>query len=126
MGFTRSTSAPVLEDAPSMKVRVPARAPTTPPDIGASTNLPCSVQWTALATPLEDVGSIVEQSMKSLSCVDVLGNTGSSRPWKTILTCEGSGRTVMMVSFRVDQPCTLQQRTGQYDSGFEKESEDWL
>lgn len=50
---------------PSMNVRVPAVAPTTPPDIGASTKMPdgCAAA-TEAATSREDEGSIVEQSMK--------------------------------------------------------------
>lgn len=85
-----------------MKVRVAARAPTTPPDMGASTKRPWAVLWTALATSRDEVGSMVEQSMKRRSWVvvsGVLGRGGSRMAWKTVLTCEGSGRTVMMVSF---------------------------
>jgi len=51
-----------------MNVRVPAVAPTTPPDIGASTKWPCPfgrADDTAAATSREEVGSMVEQSMKS-------------------------------------------------------------
>ncbi len=61
MGSTRETSE---SGAPSMNVSVPAVAPTTPPDIGASTNFPCCVEWTAFATSREEAGSMVEQSMK--------------------------------------------------------------
>jgi hypothetical protein len=54
--------------APSMKVKVPAVAPTTPPDMGASTKLPPppgKAVDTAFATSRDEVGSMVEQSMKS-------------------------------------------------------------
>ena len=50
-----------------MNINVAARAPTTPPDIGASTKRPWAVAWTALATSREEVGSMVEQSMKRRS-----------------------------------------------------------
>lgn len=50
-----------------MNVNVPAVAPTTPPDMGASTNLPCCVLCTAFATSREEAGSIVEQSMNRRS-----------------------------------------------------------
>lgn len=80
-----------------MKVRVAALAPTTPPDMGASTKRPWAVQWTALATSREEVGSMVEQSMKRRSGV-VGERAGSRMLWKTFLTWEGPGRTVIMVS----------------------------
>ena len=51
------------EGAPTMKVSVPARAPTTPPDIGASTNLSEEPLCIVEATFREVIGSIVEQSM---------------------------------------------------------------
>jgi hypothetical protein len=83
-----------------MKVNVPAVAPTTPPDMGASTNRPCCVVCTALATSLEDKGSIVEQSMKRRSGFATIDSeSGGLRIWpKTFFTCEGSGRTVIVVS----------------------------
>ena len=85
---------------PTINVNVPAVAPTTPPDIGASTNRPCCVVCTALATSLEDAGSIVEQSMKRRSGFETTEvESGGLRICpKTFLTCEGSGRTVMVVS----------------------------
>lgn len=46
-----------------MNVRVAAWAPTTPPDIGASTKAPDEVSVIREATVREVVGSIVEQSM---------------------------------------------------------------
>lgn len=46
-----------------MNVRVPAVAPTTPPDMGASTNTPPALA-TEAATSRDEDGSIVEQSMK--------------------------------------------------------------
>ena len=61
---TRAGSVPVREEAPNMNVRVPAWAPTTPPDMGASTNRPWPVACTALATSRETVGEMVEQSRK--------------------------------------------------------------
>jgi hypothetical protein len=84
-----------------MNVRVPAVAPTTPPDIGASTNLPCCVVCTALATDCEVVGSIVEQSMKRRSGLATLAvERGGLRIWAiTFVTCVGSGRTVIVVSY---------------------------
>ena len=97
MGSTCETTESV---APSMNVRVPAVAPTTPPDMGASTNRPCWVLCTALATSLDDAGSIVEQSMKRRSGFEPTNvESGDLRiiP-KTFLTCEGSGRTVIVVS----------------------------
>ncbi len=85
-----------------MNVSVEFWAPTTPPDMGASTKRPWRVQWTALATSREEAGSMVEQSMKRRSPLVVLegggGRGGLRMVWKTFLTWEGSGRTVMMVS----------------------------
>ena len=72
-----------------MNVKVAARAPTTPPDMGASTKRPWAVAWTALATSREEVGSIVEQSMKRRSDAreDESGGRGGLRMlWKTFLT----------------------------------------
>ena len=98
MGFTRSTSWPERELAPSMNVSVEARAPTTPPDMGASTKRPWLVQWTAFATSRLEVGSMVEQSMKRRSDLWAVGGRGPARmEWKTLLTCEGPGRTVSIV-----------------------------
>ncbi len=83
---------------------VPARAPTTPPDIGASTNRPCAVAWTALATSREEVGSIVLQSMKRRSGGATVegegsgGRDGLRMLWKTFLTWGGSGRMVIVTS----------------------------
>jgi hypothetical protein len=50
---------------PSMKVRVPAAAPTTPPDMGASMKDE-AVEWaeTVLAMAMLVAGSIVDVSMK--------------------------------------------------------------
>jgi len=84
-----------------MKVSVPAVAPTTPPDIGASTNLPCCVAWTAFATSFEDAGSIVEQSINRRSgfaTIEVESGGLRISP-NTAFTCDGSGRTVIVVSF---------------------------
>lgn len=83
-----------------MKVKVPAVAPTTPPDIGASTNRPCCVVCTAFATSREDEGSIVEQSMKRRSGFETTSwESGGLRICpKTFFTCEGWGRTVIVVS----------------------------
>lgn len=47
-----------------MKVSEPARAPITPPDMGASTKRAGEDECTALAMSVEEVGSMVEQSMK--------------------------------------------------------------
>ncbi|KAG9868814.1 hypothetical protein KCU77_g70, partial [Aureobasidium melanogenum] len=60
----RSTSS---GGAPIIKVSFPAWAPTMPPDMGASMNLPWPEEWAALATSAEDIGSMVEQSMKRRS-----------------------------------------------------------
>ena len=81
-----------------MKVRVAARAPTTPPDMGASTKRPAEVECTALATSREERGSIVEQSMKRRSVGCRGWRCGLRMLWKTFLTWAGSGRTVMIVS----------------------------
>jgi hypothetical protein len=91
-----------------MNVNVPAVAPTTPPDIGASTKLPRpfgSAEDTAAATSRDEVGSMVEQSIKSRG----LGRDRISPFWRpsyverihsyVALTCFGSGRQVMMVSY---------------------------
>jgi hypothetical protein len=64
--------------APSMKVRVPAEAPTTPPDIGASMKEPAPEACTEWATEMLVVGSIVEVSMKRRSDLSV-GRTLPSR-----------------------------------------------
>ena len=87
-----------------MNVKVPAVAPTTPPDIGASTKLPCPfgrADDTAAATSRDDVGSIVEQSIK---------RRGPGRAASFVLridsyadlTCCGSGRQLMTVSYAAD------------------------
>ena len=83
-----------------MKVKVPALAPTTPPDIGASTNRPCCVECTAFATSREEDGSIVEQSMKRRSGFEtIFWESGGLRICtKTFFTWEGCGRTVIVVS----------------------------
>jgi len=85
---------------PSMKVNVPAVAPTTPPDMGASTKRPCCVACTALATSREEEGSIVEQSMKRRSGFETTSwERGGLRICpKTFFTCEGWGSTVIVVS----------------------------
>ncbi len=74
-----------------MKVRVEARAPTTPPDMGASTKRPEEEEWTALAMSVEEVGSMVEQSMKrrsvSAEMVSEIGGRRGCKIWpKTDLT----------------------------------------
>lgn len=46
-----------------MNVSVPAWAPTTPPDIGASTKEPAEAEETDPAMEREVMGSIVEWSM---------------------------------------------------------------
>ena len=85
-----------------MNVKEEFWAPTTPPDMGASTKRPWAVQWTALATSRDEVGSMVEQSMKRRSLFVVVegggGSGGLRMVWKTFLTWEGSGSTVMIVS----------------------------
>ncbi len=83
-----------------MNVKVPALAPTTPPDIGASTKRPCCVLCTAFATSREEDGSIVEQSMKRRSRFEtIFWESGGFRICpKTFFTWEGSGRTVIVVS----------------------------
>jgi hypothetical protein len=97
MASTRETKE---SGAPSMNVNVPAVAPTTPPDMGASTNFPCCVVWTAFATSRDEAGSIVEQSMNRRVGFETWDSErGGLRMWpKTFLTCEGSGRTVIVVS----------------------------
>merc|ERR1712000_352626 len=71
IGSTRESSE---SGAPSMNVREPAVAPTTPPDMGASTKRPCCVACTALATSREDDG-FGERGLKDLpeDIVDVGG-----------------------------------------------------
>ena len=83
-----------------MKVKVPARAPTTPPDMGASMKRPWPEERVAAATPAEDLGSMVLQSMKRRSEVvgaEVRRVGGLSICWKTFWTWWGSGRTVKTV-----------------------------
>merc|ERR1712000_686516 len=91
IGSTRESSE---SGAPSMNVREPAVAPTTPPDMGASTKRPCCVACTALATSREDDGSMVEQSMKRRSGLETTDSeSGGLRICpKTLLTWVGSGR----------------------------------
>ena len=99
------------DGAPTMKVNVPARAPTTPPDIGASTNAPEELSCTDEATLREVMGSIVEQSMKRRDlCVSELidGRGEESIDPKADSTCWGSGRTVIIVSYSsLSQSLTL-------------------
>lgn len=80
---------------------MPAVAPTTPPDIGASTNCPWPDDLTDFATSREVVGSIVEQSMNSrleFETFDV-DSAGSVICEKTFRTWDGSGSTVIVVSY---------------------------
>ena len=81
-------------------MRVPAVAPTTPPDMGASTKRPWEVECTAFATSRDEAGSIVEQSMKRREefATLVVASGGLRICANTFLTCEGSGRTVMVIS----------------------------
>lgn len=83
-----------------MKVSFPAWAPTMPPDMGASINLPWPVEWAALATSAEDMGSMVEQSMKRRSwCTPSRSKVGGfSIDLKTFWTWDGPGSAVMIVS----------------------------
>lgn len=64
---TGSTRGIRLGGQPSIKVRVPAVAPTTPPDMGASVNVPWPAEVTEAATWRDVEGSMVEQSMKMRS-----------------------------------------------------------
>jgi len=97
--------------APSMNVRDPAVAPTTPPDMGASTKLPRPLgraEATTRATEREEEGSIVEQSMKRRGW----GRGGRGplswrREWYADLTCCGSGRQVMTVSYAGVRTCVV-------------------
>jgi hypothetical protein len=50
-----------------MKVSVPAEAPTTPPDMGASINAPAPAARTDPATDMLVTGSIVEVSINNRS-----------------------------------------------------------
>lgn len=114
------------DGAPSMNVSVPAVAPTTPPDMGASTKVPWDVAVTVAATSREVVGSMVEQSMKRRE-VWVPEEGGWERTWlKTDLTWMGSGRTVMTVSWwSVSTDMMLS--VGWVEGGeTAKDSEDWL
>lgn len=85
-----------------MNVNVPAVAPTTPPDIGASTNWPWPDDLTDVATSRDVVGSIVEQSMNSRLEFEIfeVDSAGSMICEKTFRTCDGSGKTVIVVSYR--------------------------
>ena len=87
---------------PIMNVSDPARAPTTPPDIGASTKVASDSKdpdLTRAATEREVVGSIVEQSIyRRGPLLGAGGRADESICSKTALTCCGSGRTVMMMS----------------------------
>lgn len=71
-------------EAPSIKVNVPAVAPTTPPDMGASTNVPCPAEDTVLATWRDVEGSMVEQSINTRS---FLGRDDVMTDSYTPLTC---------------------------------------
>jgi hypothetical protein len=93
--------------APNMKVNVPAVAPMTPPDMGASTKLPRPLGKaveTALATSRDDEGSMVEQSIKSrdMGCAEASSFWAASYAERidsyADLTCFGSGRQVITVS----------------------------
>src|SRR5271156_5688568 len=93
------------DSAPTMNVRVPVRAPTTPPDMGASMK---SAPWpdaerdwllTREATLREVVGSIVEQSMKRRDfSVGGGGKAEAKIVSKTDLTWWGWGRGLMILS----------------------------
>ena len=83
-----------------MKVKLPARAPTTPPDMGASTKTPDDEEDTDEATLRDVNGSIVLQSMKSRVGVEGSVGRGEARiEEKSDCTCCGSGRTLMITSF---------------------------
>ena len=92
---------------PTMKVSVPARAPTTPPDMGESINVADGEEaWseTRAATEREVMGSIVEQSMKRrVSSVGGLGREEERIVSKTPFTWCGSGRADTIVSCRGSQ-----------------------
>lgn len=92
-----------------MKVSFPAAAPTTPPDIGASMNLPWPDEWAALATSAEERGSMVEQSMKRRSWFTPSRRSvgGLSIDLKTFWTWDGPGSAVMIVSCfsTISLPC---------------------
>jgi hypothetical protein len=62
-----ATRLKIIADPPTMNVRVAARAPTTPPDMGASIYIPLSVLKRRFAICRDVVKSIVEQSIMSLS-----------------------------------------------------------
>lgn len=80
-----------------------AAAPTMPPDIGASMNLPWPDEWAAFATSAEERGSMVEQSMKRRSwSMPSRRRVGGLRiDLKTFWTWEGPGSAVMIVSWFV-------------------------
>lgn len=59
-----------------MNVKVPARAPTTPPDMGASMKAPALEVAVWEATVREVRGSMVEQSMKRRDCDEEDGGEG--------------------------------------------------
>jgi hypothetical protein len=92
MGRTKGISS---DRPPSIKVRVAARAPTTPPDIGASTKPEAgAAAWRAVATAREVVGSTVEQSIKRRG---VSGRGVLRIASKTDLIWLDSGRAVIIV-----------------------------
>jgi len=82
-----------------MNVSVPAAAPTTPPDIGASTKWPEEVAETVLAIFWEVDGSMVEWSMKRRWSVgdEGRGSGEESMESKMEVTCVGEGRARWMV-----------------------------
>ena len=96
---------------PSMKVSVPARAPTTPPDMGASRKVSALLVRadTSAATARDVDGSMVEQSMKRRGfAVGWAGEDGGEGGGEgvdgvmasyTLWTCSGCGSTVITVSW---------------------------
>lgn len=75
---------------------MPAWAPTAPPDIGASMNWASNVSRASFATWREDLGSILEQSIKIR-----LSSSCGRAPFAVIevmvsLTIWGEGRLVIM------------------------------
>lgn len=79
-----------------MNVRVPAVAPMTPPDMGASTKVPEAVVEMVWAMRREVWGSMVEWSMKRRD--GVVGSRGEARmESKTEVMCVGDGRARWMV-----------------------------
>ena len=83
---------------PSMKVRVPAEAPTTPPDIGASMKIPSPLATIESATDTLVAGSMVDVSINSRSTSNEGRGPGLNIDSYTDLTSGGLGRAETVIA----------------------------